>query len=115
MSTTELAGRLGISQSGIPDLEQREVEGSIRMNTLERVADALDCDVAYFLVPRTTLDETVSTQARNKAKRLVTAVAQHSRLEDQEVAEEDTSLQVDEIAATLIDRRGLWSPIGPDA
>lgn len=115
MSSTELAGRLGISQSRIPDLEQREVNGSIRMNTMERVADALDCDVVYFLVPRTTLNEAVASQAHRKAKGTVEAVAQHSRLEDQEISAEDTTRQIDEIAASWIDRRGLWSSAKPDA
>ena len=115
MSSTELARRLGISQSRIPDLERREVDGSIRMNTLKRVADALDCDVGYYLVPRTPLDEMVAAQARRKAESLVASVSQHSRLEDQEVSAESIAQQVDELTATWIDRRGLWAPTNTDA
>ena len=55
MSSTELAARMGVTQSWIPAMERNEVDGSIRLDTLRRAADALDCDVVYTLVPRTSL------------------------------------------------------------
>jgi transcriptional regulator with XRE-family HTH domain len=60
---------MGVTQSTVADLEASEVHGTIRLDTLRRAADALDCDVAYFLIPRTSLDEMVVSQARRKARR----------------------------------------------
>lgn len=113
MSSTELAARMGIIQQTVPDLERSELHNTIKLETLQRAAAALDCDVAYVLLPRTSLDETVRTQARRKASRHLTPVAHHSRLEDQSVSDDAAQAELDEFAARFIDRRGLWSEASP--
>jgi predicted DNA-binding mobile mystery protein A len=55
MSGRELGERMGVSQSTVTDLEASEVRGTIQLDSLHRAADALDCDLVYFLIPRTTL------------------------------------------------------------
>lgn len=109
MSSPELARRIGVSQQAISDLESSESNDAIGLGTLRRAADALDCDLVYFLVPRTTLDEAVTAQARRKAEQHLRPVAHHSRLEDQAVTNEDGAVQLDELAAQFVDRRGLWT------
>ena len=109
MSSTELAARLGVIQQSVPDLERSEVHGTIKLETLRRAAEALDCDLVYFLVPRTTLDKAVKDQALRKAAQHLRPVAHHSRLEDQAVSDDDTAAQLEELAAGYVDRRGLWS------
>lgn len=109
MSTTELATRLGFSQQTISDLERSEEQETIKIETLRRAGDALDCDLVYFLVPRTSLEEAVTQQARRKAARHLGLVAHHSRLENQVVRDEDVATEVDDLAKQLVDRRGLWS------
>jgi predicted DNA-binding mobile mystery protein A len=110
MSSSELAARMGIAQSTVIDLEQTETAGTIGLATLARAADALGCEVVYFLVPRTSLEEAVRVQALAKAARHLGAVAHHSKLEDQEVSAEVANDQLERFAHDLIDRRGLWSP-----
>ncbi len=100
---------MGVSQQTIPDLERSELHDTIKLETLRRAADALDCDLVYFLLPRASLDDAVKAQARRKATRLLGQVAHHSRLEDQAVSADDAAAQLDELAARFIDRRGLWS------
>jgi predicted DNA-binding mobile mystery protein A len=109
MSSTELAARIGVSQQTIPDIERSELHDTIKLETLRRAADALDCDLVYFLLPRTSLDEAVRRQAGRKAARHLGPLAHHSRLEDQALTIDDTTAQLDELAARFIDRRGLWS------
>ena len=113
MSSTELAARMGVSQQTVPNLERSELHDTIKLETLRRAADALDCDLAYVLVPRTSLDDAVRTQARRKAARHLAPVAHHSRLEDQSVGDDDAAAEIDEFAARFIDRRGLWSATSP--
>jgi len=109
MSSTELAARLGVSQQSIPGLERSELQDTIKLETLRRVANALDCDLVYFLLPRAKLNDAVMVQARRKAAHLLAPVAHHSRLEDQTLTNDDTEAQIEDLAARFIDHRGLWS------
>lgn len=109
MSGRELADRLGVTQQTIPDIERSEQAQTIKLETLRRAANALECDLVYVLVPRRSLDDTVWEQARRRATEHLRAVAHHSRLEDQSVTADDAAAQIDELAASLVDRRGLWS------
>src|SRR3954451_6151618 len=85
MSSTELGARMGIDQSSVIALEQSEIRDSIRLDSLRRAANALDCDLVYALVPRTSLDDTVTAQARRKAAEHLAPIAHSMRLEDQAV------------------------------
>jgi predicted DNA-binding mobile mystery protein A len=109
MSGAELAARMGVAQSTVADLESSEMNGTIKSGTLRRAADALDCELVYFLVPRTSLQDLVTAQSRRKAAQHLTGVAHHSRLEDQELDSDAASEELKAFAADLVDRRGLWS------
>lgn len=109
MSSAELAHRMGVSQQAIPDLERSEQRETIKLETLERAARALDCDVVYLLVPRVSLEDAVRVQARRKAAQHLGRVAHHSRLEDQAVDYLGRTSQLDDLAARFVDRRGLWA------
>ena len=109
MSGTELAARIGVTQPAIISIERSELHDTIKLETLRRAAEALDCELVYFLIPRTTLEESVERQARQKAAQYLQRVVHHSRLEDQATTNEESAEQLDELAAQLIERRGLWS------
>lgn len=108
MSTTELAQRMGVTHARISQIERAEANDSLRLGTLRRAAEALGCELHYALVPATGLEESVRRQARNKAKALVGATTHTMRLEDQEPDAAVVGAQVDELADTLVDTRGLW-------
>jgi len=97
---------MGVVQSRISSIERAEAQGTIRLSTLRRAADALDCDLVYLFVPRTTLDQAVRDQALRKAAAMLGPVAHNMRLEDQAV---EPDQQVEDLASELIDRRGLWT------
>jgi predicted DNA-binding mobile mystery protein A len=109
MSGRELAERMGVTQSTVVDVETSELHGGIKLGTLRRAADALDCEFVYFFVPRTSLEQSVQGQARRKAAQHLSRVAHHSRLEDQELSPSAAAGQLDRFAERFIDRRGLWS------
>ena len=73
----------------------------------------MECELVYALVPRTTLEETVRTQARRKAEHHIAQVAHHGRLENQEVPPDEHAVQVEELANWFADRRGLWTDDDP--
>ena len=108
MSSTDLARRLGSSQQTVSQIERSEEHESIKLETLRRAGDALGCGLVYFLVPRASLDDTVTRQACLLATRHIESVSHHSRLEDQAVGDDHVAAQVDDLTEKLIDRRGLW-------
>src|ERR1700693_824621 len=83
MSQTQLAVRLGVSQRAVHAMEISEVKGRIQLGSLKRVADALNCDLAYALIPRQPLQETVRARAIALAKTQLASVNQSMLLENQ--------------------------------
>jgi hypothetical protein len=47
----EVAGQMGIGESNVFELEEREETGSITLRSLGRMAEAMGCKVVYGLVP----------------------------------------------------------------
>src|SRR5580658_6911749 len=85
MSTAQLAKRLGIKQPSVVAMEQSEVRGAIELATLRRVAEALDCELVYALVPNKPLDAMVRDRARNFVRRRLAPVEHSMLLEGQSV------------------------------
>lgn len=108
MSAAQLGRRLGLTRQAVVSLEQSEVEGGIRLSSLRRVAEALDCRVVYALVPNTSLDEIVRRRASALATARLDRVDQTMLLEGQRLAEPESTEQRDALIASLIDSNGLW-------
>lgn len=108
MSTTQLARRLGLTRQAIAQMERSEADGSIRLETLRRAAEALDCELVYALVPKASLEQVVDERARLLAQRTTDIARQTMALEDQTVGAEDEALLVDELARELKSSGRLW-------
>lgn len=108
MTSGDLAHRMGVHPSRISAIERGERERTLKLDTLIRVADAMQCDLVYALVPRSSLDGMVVDQARRSAVKHMRNVMAHSRLEDQEVTPDDLEAQIDDLAAEFQRRRDLW-------
>jgi DNA-binding XRE family transcriptional regulator len=52
ISTRRMAARLGVSQPAVIQAERSEAAGTISIAQLYRLAEALDCDLRYVLIPR---------------------------------------------------------------
>jgi predicted DNA-binding mobile mystery protein A len=109
MSGADLARRLGVSQPTITQLEKSETAGTIQLDTLRRVAAAMDCRLVYALVPNESLDGIVRRRARSVAERELAATDQSMRLEAQTPPAELRDDLVAERAEELIDTRRLWA------
>ncbi|MEW9897942.1 helix-turn-helix domain-containing protein [Chitinivorax sp. PXF-14] len=64
MSSTALGARTGMTAQGVRKLEQAEANQSISLNTLAKLADGLDCEVRYILLPRSSLLGQILKQSR---------------------------------------------------
>ena len=83
MTTEDLARRLDVDRSRISHIEKAELDGALTLHTLKEVANALNCELTYALVPRTSLKEIINKQALKVAKNRVERVAHSMALEDQ--------------------------------
>lgn len=101
------AERLGISGSTLHKSEQSEAEERITLGQLRKLADGLNCELVYALVPRKPLTEVVQDRAKQLAKEDVYGVAHTMSLEDQRPTDERIQKQVARRAEELL--RGKWS------
>jgi predicted DNA-binding mobile mystery protein A len=98
---------LGIASSTLHKSEQSEADERISLGQLRKLADALDCELVYALIPRKPLPEVVQDLAIQLAKAEVYGVAHTMSLEDQRPADERIQKQVTRRAQELL--RGKWS------
>ena len=113
ISPTQFATRLGISRQAFQKLEASEGKQTIELNTLRRIAKAIDCCVVYAILPNSsqgTLESLVQKRALKIATDLVGKVSRTMGLEDQAIAKKERDQQIHEFADELIanlDKR-LW-------
>ena len=111
MTTAQLARRLGVSQPRVVEIEKGEMTSAITLETLERVARALDCRLVYALVPRKPLDTLVEERATQVARRRLATTRHSMRLEAQGVDAADEEEQIRLSARRLVEKSGsaLWA------
>ncbi len=110
MSTVALARRLGITHAGVRKLESSEAAEAITLTSLRKLAEALDCELRYGLVPRTSLKEQLQERAEKVAQERLRPIAHSMALEDQAVQSSVNKLQMDQEVKNLLEgsRRDLW-------
>lgn len=110
MTTSQLAARMGIQQSGVTLLEQREIAKTLTLETLQRAAQALNCELVYALVPKESLEKIVDIQAKKSATEILKRTLHTMNLEQQQSGDAETALHLEELTNDLknkMDRR-LW-------
>jgi predicted DNA-binding mobile mystery protein A len=108
MSQAVLAERLGVSNAAVDKLEHAELHGGITIGKLADVARALDCTLVYALVPNSTLEGTVSAQARKEAAEVLGYTAQTMALEAQSIDEDRQREAIERNAQQLVASGDLW-------
>lgn len=110
MSGKQLAQRLKVSQPRIPKLEQDELSGAVTLKTMRQVAEALDCVFVYAVVPRTSLEDIVRTQARKVAAERMQRVSHTMLLEAQGLSDEEQRASLDAAVEELVREipKELW-------
>lgn len=110
MSTSYLAKAIGIHQSVMSRLERSEAENTITLKSLQTVADALDCQLVYALIPNTSLENTIEQQAKKIARERLQQTAHHMLLENQSVPKEKEQRLYNALLKELLSEhpRKLW-------
>lgn len=64
LQQTEVARKLGVTRQTYTQLEQAEARRTITLKSLDKAAEAMDCEVVYFLVPKETAGRTFAELAQ---------------------------------------------------
>jgi len=108
MTSTQLAARLDMSTQGVSKVESSEANDTIRLNTLHKVAEALDCTLVYALVPNAPLEEKVHGQARKIALRELKRVSHTMALEDQGETNREQESRIEDYIRDNLRDKDLW-------
>ena len=102
MSQRQLADRMGVSTTTAQSAERNEARGKIQIDSLAALAEGLDCDLVYALVPRESIQGMLEQRATQLAGRMVSRVSTSMELEEQGVSEEEKRRQIEELAISLL-------------
>lgn len=117
ITTRQLAAMLNVSQPAVVTLENAEIEGNITLASLERVASAMHCKLIYAIVPNqpfNSLDSILTSQAKKAALKITSSVDHTMKLEMQDISNESSNEQLDDLARHFKDSLdpSLWgSPV----
>lgn len=108
MTGVQFAKRLKVSPQSVDALEKSEANGSVKIETLRRAAEALNCTLVYALVPNTSLEAAVRDRARSVALRDLNRVAHSMKLEAQGTGDADLDARIDAYVRDTLRDRDLW-------
>ena len=110
MTVSQLGARMGVAQSNVSRMEKKEGEGGVTLLSLKRAAQAMDCELVYFLVPNQgSFEALVESRIRAVAKEELERLKQTMALEAQGVGvAEEEELLSRLIAEISGNPSGLW-------
>jgi predicted DNA-binding mobile mystery protein A len=101
---------IGISQPSFSRLEKNEIDESITLKSLRKLAASMNCELHYAVVPHgRSLRKIVEKRAEEKARVMVSDVNNTMSLEDQKIKDSKSSVKflAKEFAENL--NKSLWS------
>jgi predicted DNA-binding mobile mystery protein A len=110
MSGRQMADQLGVSGPRITKLEQDELAGAVTLKSMKQAAEALDCVFVYALVPRTSLEESVRSQARKVVRSQMKRASHTMLLEAQSLSDDEARASVENAVDSMVREmpRDLW-------
>jgi predicted DNA-binding mobile mystery protein A len=89
MTLRQLGAKMGITAQSVKEIEMREKVGSISINTLKEVGNALEMKLVYGFIPRDkTLEMMIERRAYEIAEKIVMRTSATMVLEDQQNTKE---------------------------
>ncbi len=104
LSIRQLAERVGVAHGSINQIEKREPERRVTLESLEQVARAMDCKLVYAIVPQDpgyTLEDIIDKKAYEAATKILKSVAHTMQLEAQSTSQKELDAEIRRIAKKL--------------
>ncbi|MDX1545005.1 MAG: mobile mystery protein A [Christiangramia sp.] len=111
MTMAQLGTKLNITRQGVKNLEESEANGTITLNSLKDVSNAMDLKLVYAMVPKDgTIEDLINVKAEKLAHKIVMRTNQNMKLEDQGIGEEKLAKTIQELANEIKRemRKSLW-------
>ncbi len=110
MTNRQLAQRVGRKPNTVLDLQAREAAQTIQLNSLRELAEAMDCELVYAIVPRKPLATMLEERARALAERTVRRTGHSMALERQGlgVREQESAFEREVERLLSSSPRKLW-------
>jgi predicted DNA-binding mobile mystery protein A len=102
MSLRQLSAKASITPQSLKDMESREVAGTITLNTLRDVANAMDLQLVYgFVSKHESLEQMIEKRAKELATEIVMRTNNTMALENQQNSKERISQAIAEKTAEI--------------
>ena len=111
MSMRQLAERMHITTQSVKEMEVREKSGTITLDTLNKVAKALNMKLVYGFIPEAgSIDKMIEQRAEELATQIVMRTSASMKLEDQENSPQRITQAIKEMKEELKKEmpRYLW-------
>jgi predicted DNA-binding mobile mystery protein A len=111
MSAQQLASRLSLSRQAVTNMESREKNGAITIQSMQEVAGAMGMKFVYGLIPvEGSFEDLVTKKARELATRIVMRTHQTMALEDQENEKARIEKAIEEMTMSIKNEmpKALW-------
>lgn len=102
MTTAQLAKRVGVNQSRVIQFEKSELEGSLKLSTVNKIAEGLDMQFVYGFVPKGTLENMVRNQAKRLALKRMERLDHTMRLEMQGLDDHQKAKALEEMVERIL-------------
>ena len=102
MTGAQLGKRLGVVRQRVAQIEKDELLGNVTLKTMSQVAEAMNCSFVYWIVPKTSLEETVRDQAKKVAESSLNQTSVAMSLEGQDISDQDKAELIDGTVGTIL-------------
>ena len=110
VTNVQLARRLKLKPQTIEAMQRNEAGGTIKLQTLRKLAEALGCRVVYAVVPLKSLDAMRRDRAHAIASRRLRHVAHSMKLEAQGIGDAEKQRALKRLVEALLNGnpKKLW-------
>jgi predicted DNA-binding mobile mystery protein A len=111
MTMAQLGAKLNITRQGVKRIEESEANGTITIKSLKEVANAMELELVYGLVPKDgTIEDLVNIKAAKLARKIVLRTNQNMKLEDQGIGDAKINKTIKDLASEIKRemRKSLW-------
>jgi len=112
MSLRQLGDRINITSQSVKEIEEREKNGTVSINVLRQVGQALDMKFVYGFIPKNkTLHKMIEERAKILAEDIVRRTSITMKLEDQENEPERIRKAIQEKTKSIVETmpKQLWN------